>query len=363
MASDGHIYAIGYIADANAPASNNFAFINKNWLAELGRELPTTIDELYDTLLAFKEAHPEGYIWEATFDEMFVYMSQLWGITENTKWYSITNDGKVVLNATQPGYREMVEFIAKCYESGILDPSCITQDSNTKISKLNEDKIGFSILWRLRSMGWDPLVNSMTFLPPFAAGDNEVKIRYSIPLADKRCLIPSTSQNAELAAKWIDYQLTPQMVFEGFYGPEGNLWSWQDGKCTLGPSGDQECVKWAYGVNTLCYMPGAYYSEHFQQPDYRIERMEYFEIVAPYYEKYSTQYVSGLATPTADEAQEISLLFTTINTVIREKLADFVMHGVTDEGWESFQTELANAGADRYIEIYQRVFDDYMAQQ
>ena len=363
MASDGHIYAIGYIADANAPASNNFAFINKNWLAELGRELPTTIDELYDTLLAFKEAHPEGYIWEATFDEMFVYMSQLWGITENTKWYSITNDGKVVLNATQPGYREMVEFIAKCYESGILDPSCITQDSNTKISKLNEDKIGFSILWRLRSMGWDPLVDSMTFLPPFAAGDNEVKIKYSIPLADKRCLIPSTSQNAELAAKWIDYQLTPQMVFEGFYGPEGNLWSWQDGKCTLGPSGDQECVKWAYGVNTLCYMPGAYYSEHFQQPDYRIERMEYCEIVAPYYEKYSTQYVSGLATPTAEEAQEISLLFTTINTVIREKLADFVMHGVTDESWESFQTELANAGADRYIEIYQRVFDDYMAQQ
>ena len=37
--------------------------------------------------------------------------------------------------------------------------------------------------------------------------------------------------------------------------------------------------------------------------------------------------------------------------------------GVTDESWESFQTELANAGADRYIEIYQRVFDDYMAQQ
>ena len=88
-------------------------------------------------------------------------------------------------------------------------PGCITQDGNTKISKLNEDKIGFSILWRLRSMGWDPLVNSMTFLPPFAAGDNEVKIKYSIPLADKRCLIPSTSQNAELAAKWIDYQSDP----------------------------------------------------------------------------------------------------------------------------------------------------------
>ena len=64
MASDGHIYAIGYIADANAPAANSFAFINKNWLTELNRKLPTTIDELYETLLAFKEAHPEGYIWK-----------------------------------------------------------------------------------------------------------------------------------------------------------------------------------------------------------------------------------------------------------------------------------------------------------
>ena len=39
------------------------------------------------------------------------------------------------------------------------------------------------------------------------------------------------------------------------------------------------------------------------------------------------------------------------------------MQGVTDVSWESFQTELANAGADRYIEIYQRVFDYYMAHQ
>jgi len=361
IASDGHIYSIGYLADANAPAANGFAFINKKWLAELNRELPTTIDELYETLLAFKEAHPDGYIWEATFDEMFVYMSQLWGITENTKWYSITDDGEVVFNATQPGYREMVEFIADCYESGILDPACITQDSNTKIARLNEDKVGFSILWRLRSMGWDPLVESMTFLPPFAAGDNEVKIKYSIPLAGKRGWITRACKNPELAASWMDYQLTPQMVFEGFYGPEGTLWSWVDGKCTLDSNGDQDCVKWAYGVNTLCYMPGSYYSDHFQQPDYRIERMEYCDMVAPYYEKYSTQYVSGLANPTAEESQEIALLFTNINTVVREKLADFVMHGVTDEKWDAFQTELVNAGIERYIEIYQRVFDEYTA--
>lgn len=363
VASDGHIYSIGYLADGNAPATNSFAFINKNWLAELNRELPATIDELYDTLLAFKDAHPDGHIWEATFDEMFVYMSQLWGIAENTKWYSITDEGKVVFNATQSGYREMVEFIAKCYESGILDPSCITQDGNSKIARLNEDNIGFSILWRLRSMGWDPLIDSMTFLPPFAAGENAVQIAYSIPLAARRCWITYTSEKAELAAQWMDYQLTPQMTFEGFYGPEGNLWTWEDGKCVLGEQGDQDVVKWAYGVNTLCYMPGAYYSEHFLQPDYRIERTEYCEAVSQYYEKYSTQYVSALANPTPDEAQEIALLFTTIDTVMREKLADFVMHGVTDEKWDAFQNELVNAGIDRYIEIYQRVFDDYMAQQ
>ena len=366
VASDGNIYAIGYIADSGEHISNGYNFINGKWLEELNLSMPTTLDEFYNVLVEFKKAHPDSYIWEGEFAEIWTALSPMWGITENSKWFSIYDDGVVRFNATVDGYRAMLEFAAKLYAEELMDPAIITQDSNTKIAKFNENNTGFALLWRTRSMGWDCFVDQMVRMPYFAADGYETKIRENIALANKQVWLPYTCSNPEIAAKWVDYQLTPQLAFEGFYGPEGTLWNWNaEGKCELGPAGDQECVKWAYGVNTICYMPGNVYNDHFQQPDYRLERINYAKEadVAGHTEKYPQGYVSGLANLNAEESQEIALLFASIDTLMKESIADFVSHGVTDDGWNAFQQRLIDAGIERYVEIYQGVFDRYMATQ
>ena len=364
VASDGNIYAIGYIADSGEHISNGYNFINGKWLDELGLAMPTTIDEFYNTLVAFKEAHPDSNIWEGEFSEIYTALAPMWGITENGKWYSIYDDGVVRFNATVPGYREMVEFAAQLYAEGLMDPANITQDSNTKIAKFNEDNTGFALLWRTRSMGWDCFIGEMVRMPYFPADGYETKIRENIALANKQIWLPRTCSNPELACKWIDYQMDPQVTFEGFYGPEDVLWSHnEDGKVQLGAAGDQDSVKYAYNVNAICYMPGNVYNTYYQQPDYRIERINYAleDDVVNHKEKYPQGYVSGMANPTAEQAQELDLLFADINNLMKESLADFFMHGVTDESWDDFQSKLESAGIARYCEIYQSVFDGYMA--
>ena len=360
-ASDGHIYCTGYIADSNDHTSAGYLFINKVWLEELGLDMPTSMDELYEVLLAFKEAHPDGYIWEDIFSDLYTYYPQLWGFTDSGNWMSITEEGVVRFNGTLQNFRDMLEFISKCYEAGILDPDCLTQDQNTKISKLNQNNIGMAYLWRLRSMGWDCLVDTMTRLDCFPADGYDVVIKMNLPIANKQVFITKSCEDVETAAKWIDYQFSPQMVFEGFYGPEDGLWSWnEDGKCQLGAAGDQECVKWAYGVNTVCFMPGPVYNTYFQQPDYRIERINYAAEVEQYYETYTMQYVLNIATPTGDEVQEVAKLKAQIDSLMKESIADFIRNGITDETWDAFQEELLGAGIERYVEIYQGVFDNYM---
>ena len=67
---DGHIYGLpgisemGYIDDDGTyigiGAIPQFTSINKDWLEKVGMEMPTTLDELHDVLVAFKENDCNG---------------------------------------------------------------------------------------------------------------------------------------------------------------------------------------------------------------------------------------------------------------------------------------------------------------
>ena len=60
LASDGHIYAIPAI-DTSATGQMNFKqWINTAWLDKLGLEVPTTIDEFKDVLIAIRDGDPNG---------------------------------------------------------------------------------------------------------------------------------------------------------------------------------------------------------------------------------------------------------------------------------------------------------------
>jgi len=52
---DGNIYYLPMIEDNPAQAVPNAMFINKKWLDELGLEVPTTTDELYNVLKALRK--------------------------------------------------------------------------------------------------------------------------------------------------------------------------------------------------------------------------------------------------------------------------------------------------------------------
>ena len=54
---DGQLWAI---AARRATAAKDNLFIRKDWLDKLGMEIPTTTDELYQVLKAFKENNPDG---------------------------------------------------------------------------------------------------------------------------------------------------------------------------------------------------------------------------------------------------------------------------------------------------------------
>ena len=359
--SDGNMYAIGNMADYGSNHDGEY-FINQKWLDEAQLPTPTNTEELYEALKAFVTADSSRLGYTGTFDEMTTYLTHMWGIPENPFHVSIDDDRQVRYNVFMPGYRDYVEYMHRLYAEGIMDPNSITQDANTKISKYNQNNVGFTTMHRLMSMGWDVLQEDMVFLLPPAAEGYSVVFKSGFGVASERVYFTMTNKNLVESALWVDYQLQDQPTFESFYGPEGTLWDWNaDGKCELGPAGDQGVFEYALGVNGIYYMPSYYYNQVFQQPDYRLERIEYCEIFKDegMLEKYPYTYLNQLLPLTADEQSERTQLQANLEPLYDETVADMIMHGVTDAKWDSFMNSLKAAGTDRFVELYQTALDRY----
>lgn len=60
MAVDGHIYATPFYEIAPWLDVTNELFVNTEWLDAVGMEMPTTLDEFYNVLVAFRDQDPNG---------------------------------------------------------------------------------------------------------------------------------------------------------------------------------------------------------------------------------------------------------------------------------------------------------------
>jgi putative aldouronate transport system substrate-binding protein len=109
-------------------ASQNL-FIRKDWLDKLGLPLPSTKEEFYDALAAFKEKDPGGVgknrvipftmstdvRWTAgVIVDPFIdpYLSN------KERWINTVIDRYILL----PGYKEGFRFLNKMYNNGLIDP-------------------------------------------------------------------------------------------------------------------------------------------------------------------------------------------------------------------------------------------------
>jgi putative aldouronate transport system substrate-binding protein len=78
-------------------------------------------------------------------------------------------------------------------------------------------------------------------------------------------------------------------------------------------------------------------------------------------EKNSWMILSRLLKPTPDEATELSRLHADLETLMKENISNFILNGVTDAAFDKFLSDADNIGINRYLEIYQKYYNDYVA--
>jgi putative aldouronate transport system substrate-binding protein len=131
---NGKVYGIFRSRDVMREA----VIIRKDWLANLGLEMPTTTDELHQVAKAFTENDPDGNGVDDTYGLIIpkwpgtIGTNSPWDAIET--WYGAGNrwterDGELVPNFTTDEWLEAVQFERELVEDGVVNADYATFDS------------------------------------------------------------------------------------------------------------------------------------------------------------------------------------------------------------------------------------------
>lgn len=245
-APDGNIYALPRVNECYHCTYSQKYWMNKEWLDKLGLKVPTTTDELYTVLKAFKEKDPNGNgkadeipltgapdknVWSGNLD---AYIMNAFIYNDNDK-YLLLKDGKVDFAANKPEWKQGLEFMRKLYKDGLVDPASFTQNDQA-IGQLGnregDEQVG-SITTALISYLVDPYKKEATrhkhwvIVPP-VKGPNGVQLAgisqgiSGFPFA----ITNKAKKEQQIAAiKIADYAFSEEGAVYSEYGPaEGTGW-------------------------------------------------------------------------------------------------------------------------------------------
>ncbi|AJY74054.1 extracellular solute-binding protein [Paenibacillus beijingensis] len=382
-APDGNIYSLPVGEELGSGqeeigSNPDFLYINQDWLTKLGLQTPTTLDEYYNVLKAFKTQDPNG---NGKPDEIpLTFMHAFWtgdigylfgAFGTPDKTYQPANNtyaehlnvdnGQVSYSAIQPGYKEALAYFHKWFEEGLIDQESLTQDITQYFAKgKSETEIVGSFLW------WDHTDvvadrdKHYPIVPPFK--DMVVKWNNGSALARGGSVITKANKNPELTAMWLDYLYEPYTAAETRWGPVG-VWFDKDASGKLIQKKDI-ANPGEFRQKVQLSGAGVITGEDFKNvvaPEARAQkRMDDIKnIFVPQMqkEKYPNIFF------TDEELATIDQLKPEIQTYTNSMRAKFLLNGVSDGDWDKYVSSLKNMGIEDLLKVYQDGYDRYKAAQ
>lgn len=241
---DGAVYALG--TPRGGYISNLLA--RKDWLENLNMEVPTTIDELYEMLRAFRFDDPDGngetdtYGFSAFTGEpkTWEHVFSAFGIPYNCNIEM--EDGTITRFVKHPNYLKAVSFLNKLYHEDIMDPDFATITWVEYAEDLWNGRIG---IFDFQSVGpannWFPGRYTFGNVPENAqdlfVSINVANIDTGEPTGGVK-LYPETNGGLVISAKCtcpervlelVNYTLcTEEGQFLTYLGVEGKMYKWID---------------------------------------------------------------------------------------------------------------------------------------
>ncbi len=393
---DGNIYGFPNVNVCYHCTLSQKMWINQDWLKKLGIAMPTTTEEFYVMLKAFKSKDPNG---NGKADEIpLVGSTDTWhsqvepflmssfildsGMYNKMKLIVDTKAGKVLSALDQNGYKEGLKYIAKLYKEGLYYNGSITQksDQEKQLLAMNPTIVG---AFPAGYMGVvvDPTAQNkvwrmFTIQVPLKGpnGYSSVPNFQYDGVAANRLVVTKNAKTPEIAARWADlfYSLEYNMLHG--YGERGVGWDWPkagalglDGKpanndmlkpYTSEPQNDgwhQMGIEFATPENRFGQVtaPGI---DIYTPEGLESMLLQFSKKIEPFVRK-DVDILPPVKFTTA-ESSELQILQVELERYAESQRVGFIAGGVDiDKNWAAYTKKLNDLGLAKFVAIQQKAYD------
>lgn len=383
---DGNIYTLPRIVESLNESMPKRMWIYQPWLDKLGLKMPTTTDEFYEVLKAFKTKDPTGKgdavpLAGANPDknannevEGFLMMSFLF----YDRSYLYMDGDKVTFLADKPEYKEGIKYIKKLYSEGLIAKDTYMQD-RTALTALTENgpynKLGCvtAFYWGHFTVENGPSGRDKEFVtvPPLK-GPTGLRQAYDRGTLMNNGLFAATKEckNVDAAVRWVDYFFNQQEMYNnGFIvgmGKEGIGWK----KPPEGTKGiDGRPAKYEYILppgtknNNYWFQSVPTYEDrdfiYSMAANMTTSRKEVFgtqEQIAKY-QPYAVNKTVPHLYYSEDQLAKSGDLKKAVQDVVNGFQIKFVTGTLDiDKDWDAYLKELKNARVDEYVKVTQDAY-------
>lgn len=384
MADDGSIYYIPQMRIDPKLRIYSGPILRGDWMEKLQLKMPTTVDEFYNVLKAFKTRDPNG---NGQADEipicatkqaiLYEFTKAIWpwgvcfGQWQNNGLMQVR--GKVVYSPVTKAFKEALAFCNKLYKEGLLDPDFAVQDRNQFNAKVMADRVG--CFWGNAGSGITFFTTNMKgkepkgfklVAMPYPALRKGAKKGYNfenpvVRVTSGGFAISSTCKRPDVAMKWLDYAFSKEGSLLMNFGVEGLSYTMVNGY----PKYTELITKNPQGL-TMTNAIGNYAQVEWAV----VQDIRYFE----QYQQQTPEAWAGIQVwaastdssrtlpplvLTPEESQQTASKFNEINTYAMEMYYKFIMGTEPLGRFDKFVAQIKSMGLDEVVAVYQRVLERY----
>ena len=391
---NGHIWALPWIEQLGAEKTaiqsvGDMPFINKKWLDFLGLEVPETVNEFEQVLIAFRDHAPELQK-EFGIEGSIIPMSCIvndgnqdpallingfgegYGDCDQGRHIAVTDSLEVICTAIQPGFRDGIEWLHKLYEEGLIDPEAFTQEWSTYVAKGKSGRYGVCFSWDVGNI--DNIVDWVP-LPALTADVRNITPEngsFTSGYDRGRCVVTAVAKEPALVCAWLDQMYAPIQSPQnnwGTYGEDDDFDIFEMSTNDAGepmlkhaPLGDASPVevREAESVNGPLAILDEYYGVYVTCPDDAQYRLDWIKDI--YTQDMNTKYVYPNVFMSREDTDRLAVLTPDITQYINECRSRWIMNGFTDSDWNEYIDKLNAYGLEEYLSIFQKYLDDFYAE-
>ncbi len=392
---DGHRYGFPTIVESYGLVLTQGPFlINKTWLDKVGKDVPTTLDEFKDVLIAFRDAgdlNGNGEADEipyavnfvdsnayATNNSLFCLMSCFGETATYGDWYPYTkigDDGKVKFSVLSDAFKQALNFYHDLYKENLLDLDGFSGDGKYQYKlQQNEAMIGAFATWAPSNdipvkEVYDQYVALPRLVGPngkMGSANNRSEVQQPSGF-----LITTACKYPEIAAAIANYMCIPNIAPQINYGVIEDLFTVDENGMLHYRTDDEGRIILPEGYETFSEVRAnntpaknvIILSSYFENVvDYAWDAVDLLE-----FQRINGKeevLAEGNPTPpvimTVEEQAIYSQLKPQIENVVKSFMVSSVLEGTADQNWGSFEQQLKDAGLDQMLETIQAAYDRYL---